>query len=421
MAEAFKFVHASDFHLDQPMRGLAELPQHLKSVLANAPYEAARRVFDLAIAERVDFVLLSGDLFDLAASGPRPAAFLLGQFERLCEKGIEVYWCSGQVDPIDRWPASIEFPGNVNTFSASVVEDINHRRDGKTVANIYGIGYDSKRKTATDFISASEDVFPIALAHGVFDSNTMPFDEIRYWALGGRHKASKLEKPGSLVAYPGTTQGRTARESGAYGCHLGRVDSNGKLRLQTVETDAVRWLPQKVAIHEGQSETELKNNLSERAIKIISDIGEQTALVHWNLAPTGDFNPGLRHREYVAKLLDWLRDEFGRGETGIWSTELTIEPPVNLPTSWYEEDTILGEYLRAIGRYQSDDSLNLSLHEYLPPTGEGNELAGIARVSNERRDKTLRQSALVGIEYLGVEKIVAEPTNEAAIAEPMAT
>ena len=86
MAEAVKFIHASDFHLDQSMRGLAELPTHLKTVLANAPYNAAEKVFDLAIAERVDFVLLAGDLYDMDKSGPRAPAFLLSQFNRLAEK-----------------------------------------------------------------------------------------------------------------------------------------------------------------------------------------------------------------------------------------------------------------------------------------------------------------------------------------------
>ena len=408
MAEAFKFVHASDFHLDQPMRGLAELPIHLKSALANAPYDSARKVFDVALSERVDFVLLSGDLFDLSASGPRPAAFMLSQFERLADKGIEVYWCSGSVDSIDRWPASIELPANVVTFSATILEDVNHRRDGNTIANIYGIGYDEKRQSYADFITDSKDVFSIAIAHGEFDSATMPLDEIRYWALGGRHKASKLEKPGSLVAYPGTTQGRSPKETGVYGCNLCRVDTNGKLRVQRIETDCVRWLPQKVSIHEAINDTELHNTLTERALKIISDHPDQICLVNWNLSPTGDFNPSLRHRDHVYKLLDWLRDEFGRGDTGLWSTQVTVEPPTNIPTSWYEEDTILGEYLRAIGRYQSDDSLNLSLHEYLPAVGENHELAGIARVSKERRTQTLSHAALVGIEYLGIEKESAE-------------
>ena len=412
MAQAFKFIHASDFHLDQPIRGLAELPIHLKSVLANAPYESARKVFDLSISERVDFVLLSGDLFDLSCSGPRPAAFLLSQFERLADKGIEVYWCSGSVDPIDRWPTSIELPDNVVTFSTSVLEDVDHRRDGKTIANIYGIGYDEKRTTAVDFITDSEDVFSIGIAHGEFDTATMPFDEIRYWALGGRHKSTKLEKPGSLVAYPGTPQGRTPKESGSFGCNLCRVDSNGKLRVQSVETDTVRWLPQKISVHESINDTDIKNVFSDRALKLVSDNSDQTLLVHWHVSTTGDFDPGLRRKENNIRWLDWLRDEFGRGESGLWSTHITIDPPTTLPTSWYEEDTILGEYLRSVGRYQSDESLNLSLHEYIPVTVENGELSGVARVSSERRNSTLRQAALVGVEYLGIDKEIGDSVSE---------
>lgn len=404
MAEAFKFIHASDFHLDQPIRGLTELPQHLKSVLANAPYEAARKVFDVAIGERVDFVLLAGDLFDIQAGGPRAAAFILSQFERLAEKGIEVYWCSGESDPIERWPTSIELPGNVTTFSATVLEDVNHRRDGKTIANIYGIGFDEKRASASDFITGSDDVFPIGLAYGEFDSNSLPVDEVRYWAFGGRHKSVKLDRPGCIVGYPGTTQGRHPKETGAYGCLLGRVDTHGKLRIQTVETDCVRWLPQKVAVSESVVESELKNILAERALKITSDFRDHIILVSWTLAPSGEFNPALRDRDIKDRMLHWLRDEFGRGETGIWTTNFAVEPPNQLPVAWYEEDTILGEYLRAIGRYQSDDSLNLSLHEYLPDSMEEQELTGMARVSSKRRDETLRQAAMVGVQYLAADR-----------------
>ena len=97
-AFALKFLHASDLHLDRPVTGLAEIPGHLKETLANAPYAAAERLFDRAINERVDFVLLAGDVVDLDQGGPRCAAFLLGQFERLADKNIHVYWCGGGVD-----------------------------------------------------------------------------------------------------------------------------------------------------------------------------------------------------------------------------------------------------------------------------------------------------------------------------------
>ena len=83
MASVFKFIHASDFHLDQPITGLPEIPSHLSSTLASAPYMAVERIFDLAESQHVDFILLSGDLVDLNQCGPRAGAFLLRQFERM--------------------------------------------------------------------------------------------------------------------------------------------------------------------------------------------------------------------------------------------------------------------------------------------------------------------------------------------------
>ena len=85
--QAFRFIHASDFHLEQPLQGLIEVPDHLREQLIDAPYTAALRVFDAAIRDRVDFVLLSGDLVDPDLSGPRGVGFLLEQLERLDREG----------------------------------------------------------------------------------------------------------------------------------------------------------------------------------------------------------------------------------------------------------------------------------------------------------------------------------------------
>jgi hypothetical protein len=294
----------------------------------------------------------------------------------------------------------VELPENVRTFSSSVLEDITHRRNGVAIANIYGIGISHNRQAVQDYRADSDDAFSILIGHGEFDSNIMPFDEFRYWALGGSRKANKLERPNSIVSYCGAAQGRHANDAGPHYCNLCRVDSAGKIRVQPVDTDTVRWLPQRISIAESVSQNELKESLGERALKIMVDLPDRLALVHWHLLPSGDFNPQFRNRESVAAVLDWLRNEFGRGELGIWSTDLTIEPPANLPTSWYEEDTILGEYLRAVGRYQSDETLNISLHEYLPVADENHLLAGVARVAGERRGEVLRQVAMMGVEYL---------------------
>ena len=408
MAEAFKFIHASDLHLDQPMKGIAELPPHLKTTLANAPYDSATRIFDLAIAERVDFVLLAGNLFNIETGGPRASAFLLSQFERLLDKEIEVFWCAGEVDHPDRWPSSIDLPENVTTFSTSIVEDVSFEKGDGVVATIYGVGFDPKRVKQSELITPSNDGFSIALAHGEFDSATLSAPGIQYWALGGRHKSTKLDKTRSVLVYPGSHQGRSPKQSGARGCYVCRVDANEKVRVQSVETDTVRWAPQKVAVAENISEADLKKVLGERARKIASDTTDQVVLASWYLTTTGEFSPSLRKTDLNKRLTDWLRDEFGRGDNIVWTTKLTVEPPNNLPSSWYEEDTILGEYLRAIGRYQSDDSLNLSLHEYMPEGSHADALSGLGRVIKDRRQDVLRKAALLGVEYLGAHKEIAD-------------
>ena len=405
MAATLKFIHASDLHLDRPMSGLTEIPTHLYEVLANAPYEAAKKVFDLAVSERVDFVLLAGDLYDSDAGNARAAAFLLSQFERLADKDIAVYWCGGETDHPDRWPTAIELPDNVVTFSSRIVEEVNHEREGEPVARIMGCGYDANhRRTIGDFSSPSTELFTVALAHGDFDIQSLKAENVKYWALGGNHKASKHDRTSSTIVYSGTPQGRSPKESGSCGFKLGRIDAAGKLRLQTVESDRVRWLPQKVAISEGVEVQTLKKELTERAAKIVADTTDQIVLARWTLATEGMFNPAIRKREWSEQILEWLRDEFGRGDKGLWSVSLDVAAPKQLPSDWYEEDTILGEFMRAIGRYQSDDSLRLNLHEYTPTTVEGTLTAGMSQVSQNRREEVLRRAAMVGIDYLAAHK-----------------
>ena len=55
-----RLVHASDLHLENPLGGVAEVPDHLRDVFLNAPYLAAEQVFELAISEGADALLLAG-------------------------------------------------------------------------------------------------------------------------------------------------------------------------------------------------------------------------------------------------------------------------------------------------------------------------------------------------------------------------
>ncbi len=400
MSESFRFLHGSDFRLDQPMRSLPSVASHLSKLIADAPYTAATRFFDLAITESVDFVLLSGNLLESELASCRPAAFLLNQFERLRAKGIMVYWCAGELDQPDRWPSGVELPDNVVSFSAAVVEEATHSRKDKPIATIVGAGFDSRRTTTSDFIVESEAPFPIALTNGKIDFGSGLARNIRYWAVGGNTKPAVIERGTAIVAQAGTQQSRSQSESGGRGCQSVRVDSSGAMKVQFHELDAVRWLPQMLAIAESASIDDVQNLVGDRALKLLGDHPDRLLLVDWHITASGPFDSEFRVEKRTEQTLKWLRDEFGRAADGLWSVDFKITPPESLPDGWYEEDTILGDYLRAIGRYQSDISLNLALHEYLPESVEDNAVASVIRVSADRRSAVLAEAAVLGAGYL---------------------
>lgn len=400
MADALKFVHASDLHLDRPITGLTEIPNHLKSHLANAPYAAAEKIFDIAVNEKVDFVLLAGDICDLDHGGPRAAAFLLGQLERLADKDINVYWCGGKSDHPDRWPNSVELPDNVVVFASTAIEKIEHRRGTRAIATIVGCGMGSKKRVPSDFYCDPESPFTIALVHGDFDSSTLSSQNVRYWALGGIHRRRVLDKTGTVAIFPGTPQSRRPRETGSHSCTIGRVDASGKLRTQEIDVDNVRWCVERLKIAENVKLEDLQSLLSDRCLQIRAESVEQTCLVKWEISTAGDFNPELRSQHWHDHLVGFLRNEYGQ-ESGVWTDEFTIEPPATLPATWYEEDTILGDYLRAVGRFQSDESIKLGFHEFIPADIQDETLVGMSQIDSAARKKILREAALMGVDYLG--------------------
>ena len=66
----------------------------------------------------------------------------------------------------------------------------------------------------------------------------------------------------------------------------------------------------------------------------------------------------------------------------------------------------------ATGRYQSDDSLKLNFHDYMPKTVNTRITAGIAQLSSSRREEILRQATMVGVEYLARHKELAESVED---------
>ena len=59
-----KFIHCADVHLDTPLQGLAEYPGAPVAEIRNATRRAFEKILNAAISEKVDFVIIAGDLYD---------------------------------------------------------------------------------------------------------------------------------------------------------------------------------------------------------------------------------------------------------------------------------------------------------------------------------------------------------------------
>jgi DNA repair protein SbcD/Mre11 len=140
--KAFRFMHAADLHLDSPFAGMAALPQGIRESLRQSTFLALTHMVQLAIQQKVDFVLISGDVYDLSDRSLRAQIRFQKAMQRLSASGIAVYIVHGNHDPEDGLSAKLNWPAGVHFFSTQEVEVLPVVVENKgEIARIYGISY----------------------------------------------------------------------------------------------------------------------------------------------------------------------------------------------------------------------------------------------------------------------------------------
>ncbi len=370
--ESFRFIHASDFHLERPFQDVLDLPEHLKKTLVEAPWKAAEAVFEHAIIENVDFVVLAGDILNPTTTGAQGVAFLLDHFETLRSKGIEVFWAGGVVDDVDRWPASIALPPNVKIFSNKNAENFVFRRNQSTLATVIGRSVDGNEIVrAAEYAHDPDDTFVIAVAHGKADAQSLATENVHYWALGGRHQASIVQTEEPAIRYCGSPQARCLQEEGPHGFVLVDVDSQRQVQIHSIDVDLVRYSEQDIDADDVAMGKDLRHLFAKRVARLQSEAAGRHLLIKWRINMDLE-NAAVVGPSALEELLSWLRREFGNGSPSSWSTDIEILPPKELPAKWKDEDTILGDFLRTAANHKKEQGRNLSLKPIIdaevPPT-----------------------------------------------------
>jgi len=248
----FKFVHAADLHLDSPLRAHTAGP--LQRIFEDATFAALRRIVDLCLAEKVEFLLLAGDLFEYRDKSVRARLELRRQLGRLDAAKIRTFIVHGNHDPLSCEPKSSRLIDSVKVFSASW-EEVELHREGHLFCRIQGVSYPQERvaEDLTPLFSRQGPEFTLGLLHANLGGNPahpnyapcsladLDARGLDYWALGHVHTRAEHRLPGGgLAVYPGNPQGRHIAETGERGCVLVDV-KDGHASPRFCPLESVRW------------------------------------------------------------------------------------------------------------------------------------------------------------------------------------
>lgn len=374
MAVPFRFIHAADLHLDSPFRGLAKAPERIRESLAGSTFAALRRLTETAIREQVDFIVLSGDLFDEADRSLRAQLLLLREWERLAEHQISVFVIHGNHDPLNGARAQLKLPDTVHIFGADHMEyRPAYRKNGELAAFVYGISYGTR--VVTENVAASyriqpEAPFHIALLHGNVDGDgthdpyaPCALDELidgkgfDYWALGHIHHRRVLHEYPHVV-YAGNTQGRNPRETGAKGCYIVDVTATQAVELSFVPLDVVRWADYSLSIDQAASEQELLLQLEAAADRLAEGEEGRALMLRLHLIGRGQLHHKLSDPGVVRTLLEQLQENRQPGADDSWTFVYELEVHTGAELNWNElavEDSFAGELYRLSGKLANDE------------------------------------------------------------------
>lgn len=253
-----KFLHAADLHLDSPLRGLSRYEGAPEDEIRQATRKALRNLVELAVAERVDFVLIAGDVYDGDWQDYQTGLFFIREMSRLKDAGIPVVLIRGNHDAASRMTNSLRLPPNITLLDHAQPQTVT--LDGCGVA-IHGQSFAKQAVTENlvlNYPPPRPGLFNIGMLHtsltGSEEHDTYapctPADLLQrgydYWALGHVHQrrtVNKTDLPQGQppIVFSGNIQGRHIREPGPRGCYLVTVDAQGSKSPEFRALDVFRW------------------------------------------------------------------------------------------------------------------------------------------------------------------------------------
>ncbi len=340
------FVHASDLHLDAPLKNLGKLDEETVDFLRKQARRAWSNLIDLTVERAASFLVLAGDLFDSAVAGHVARREFTAGLERLNEEDIHVFIVHGNHDPLtdDLRRRIGRIPERTHVFEPGdpQTEEVGLRSGG--VAYVSGISFSTRHEPENLAIRFQSLDRPtggphVAVLHANLGGdkdhdNYAPCSEsdlaaapVDYWALGHIHLRSEPRRldGGGWMAYSGNPQGRTSKisECQPKGVLVVPVEDGVIGRPEFAPCDAVRFVHSQIELDDDAGVAEAEEALAQAA-KVAGHEAGRRPVVWFPRIVGRSTEPST-----IKKALDeFLGDEntlsglLNRGGTADWKVDL---------------------------------------------------------------------------------------------------
>ena len=334
-----KFIHCADLHIDSPFKGIASSNPGLAEILRESTYQSFNKIIDIALAEKVDFVLIAGDIYDSEDKSLRAQLKFRDGLVRLVRAGIPSYVVYGNHDPLNSWSATINWPEGIHRFTSDNVECKPAVKDGEVTANIYGISFaraDIKDNLALQFPEAEKSIPGIGLLHANLGTNTghQPYapcsikdlssKRFEYWALGHVHKHQIIRGSNPAIVYPGCSQSRHPNETGQKGCCLVTIISGQDPDIIFMPADIVRYQRDSVDVSGCDNQDNVIAKIIETCERISDEMNGCHSIVRLSLTGRTQLHEELQKGNNLEDITEKIRENFWNQQPLVWLEKLSL-------------------------------------------------------------------------------------------------
>ena len=300
------------FRLGLPPAGGYHTADAIRQALIAAPWLAVRRVFDTALANNVDFLLMTGRTLETGTCPGRAISFLVDQFRRLEGAGISVHWCAdNSVDSSLRALRSI-VPANVSIITAGASSALRSRASRMPVGSL---SRPSPGAAGEIPVVAS---ISIPLCETVTRSSNVAG---RYIARTGV-PATRSPAEGIVEHNPGSPQARGYAEAGQGHCTIARFGPDGAWSIRPMTSCAVQWISEQIQVSRGATPDSIVSSVHDRTRTLVSSGDDLGVLIDWTLSGNADVVLNEFGPTVCSRILAQLRSAAGDAIPFQWHASL---------------------------------------------------------------------------------------------------